>query len=246
MKILNILSILFLLLSMASCNNDIKEAKHFAKSFAYAVNVGDTMLISKMMDISNKYVWKDISMKQIHPDSITINEMGREGQFMVVSNSGIKYIIGKTQYDGDGFFVKSTYNVFLVDANKKNIALSKGLITSNLDDYAIFNVIQSDNFVNLFEELYRQNEENTSQSSVQKRIPSLLKYFEDRIFDIEDCLKQNDRETFFFTTLGHKVVFYAEEARDQLIKYQKYFTEEQQSRYEIANRKLIMYSKKVN
>lgn len=221
-----------------SCDN--KEIKEFAKSFAFAVNAEDLDKIKAMIDSTCQYNWKNVEIRDIDPDSIIIKQQSASTYFIECVDS-TKFVISK---ESNRYVIKSTYNVINVDNHQKNFAQLKGLINENMNDYTIYQTINSELFFRLLEEQRTLAKENAIFISNQKKIPSLLEDYEKSISTIDTLVKENDYSispNFFITTLGTKVLMYANFSRKQVAKYEKYMTDEQRSRYVNANKRFQYY-----
>lgn len=232
------LCIYFISMFIISCNN--KDIKEFAQSFAFAVNAEDLDKIKTMIDSTCQYNWKDVEIRDIDPDSIVIRQQS-DGAYIIESVDSTKFVITK---ESNRYVIKSTYNVITVDGNKKRFAQLKGLINKNLNDYTIYQTVNSELFFRLVEEQRVLAKEKAIFSSNQKKIPSLLEDYENSISVVETLVKENDYSispNFFNTTLGMKVMMSADLSRKQVAKYEKYMTDEQRARYANANKRFQYY-----
>lgn len=234
-KFLCISSICIILIS---CNN--KEIKEFAKSFAYAVNSEDIDQILTMIDPACQYDWKNVEIRDIDPDSIVVKQQSA-GTYIIESVDSTKFVISK---ESNRYVIKSTYNVISVDENQKSFAKSKGLIKENMNDYTIYQAVNSEAFFRLVEERRSQEKENAIYITNQKKIPSLLEDFENYISEIDKIVEEHDYNTglnFLNTTLGMKYLLFTDISRKQVAKYEKYMTDEQRARYVEANKRFQYY-----
>lgn len=231
-----------LILTLASCSEE-REAKQFAKNFAYAINSEDTIAVEKMLDPSIGFLWNYVSFNEVDPDSIQITK--QEDGYTALSCDSTIMIISKKE---KGFVIKSTRNIILSDRSKVRFALSKGLLNDQMDDKQIYDAIHSKQYQVFVDERKEQEKFAASIASYQKEIPALLDEFEKTLSMISDNIREDDDPNrdpdslpFLATNIGMKCMLRADTYYEELKKHEKYMAKDQLSRFELANKRLSQF-----
>lgn len=227
------------MLIMASCSEE-REAKQFAKAFAYAINSEDTIAVEKMLDSSVRFSWNYVSFNEVDPDSIQIAK--QEDNYTALSCDSTIMIISKTE---KGFVIRSTHNIIMSDRSKVSFALSKGLLNNQMDDKQIYDAIHSKQYQKFVEERKEQEKMSANIASYQKEIPALLDEFEETLSMISEYIRDDDDPNkdysslpFLATNWGAKFMLNADTYYEELKKYEKYMADDQLSRFEKASKRL--------
>lgn len=239
-----------LLLVFTSC--DKNKVQRCAKTFIYGLNSGDTLELSRML-YDKEYVWSDVELRIMDPDSLSIKK-NDNNDYEVVGQDSTRIIISKTK---DQFSIKETYNIINVDYEKKRFALNNGLLRNQSGDYETYCVVSSETFQNKYLSHKKSQISNAIAQSNTAKIPPLLENFNYYVLTIDDfvgdqrsfveenndgnVLDEDVLEYALGCNMGIKLVLHARDAREQVYKYKSYMSEEQRKQFDKLDKKLQFY-----